>query len=613
MLTDITELTGLREEAIRQHQSWKRRSLTLDAIAADQWQTIWDDLTAEIGEPLVENTVLQMLEDKTAEAASVAPKIFVWPTRGTRSDRAERVAAQRRRVFKSYEDRSMMEVNRVQLFLDWFGHAAAYLTPHCDAYYADGNVRPPAARFPYMVRVDPRQVYPLSHNNTGRLTSVIFTRLRKLTDVKNEYGATHPGILNLEYRHRLSHGKEDGMRQVEETWYYDETTIAVSLSLRPIRPQYDTWRYVAPVAAPKTSIDEWLVEPMPHGLDWCPVAEAKRKTNDGEYRAPVDSVIPRLKVAQNIMARYLEDMSDSIFGPVVFQNIENEEDYGPNAHLRGDGQGDPNVIYPRKPMNFEAIQAVKDQLEMARRQGKFPESRSGSRSGGWTTGRGQDKLEGGYDAELRLAHIDIAHLISWGNVLTAQYDEVHCAGRKTIEGHEGKAAWIETYDPAVLFKGDYRNVVTYGSAAGLDVHNLLSMLALSRSMNAISQRTFMTEAGLVDDPLQEERDMLLENAVQGGIQFFLQQAAAGNLAPLQMLAEKVDGDTMTARQAVMEVIRETQAPVPTEGPTAGGGNEIDPLRQVASLEAGGAGTEGGLSRLGGRLRQLMPANRALNQ
>lgn len=239
---NLTDLAQLRDEAVAQHRGWKRRSLTLDAIAADEWQTVWDDLTVELGKPLVENTLLQALEDKTAAAAGIKPKLVVNPTRGTRQDRAERNAEQRRRVFQSYWDRSIMDRLRFRLFMDWFGHAAAYLTPMADFYNPDGSLAASNQRFPYMVRVNPRHTYPLAHNSTGRMTAAIVTKLRNRKEIEQEYGENHPGLGELRYRW-ASLGREwPALRHVEETWYYDETTWAVALTARTTPPVVEIGR-----------------------------------------------------------------------------------------------------------------------------------------------------------------------------------------------------------------------------------------------------------------------------------------------------------------------------------------------------------------------------------
>lgn len=614
MRTD--ELAELREEAIHAHRGWKRRSFTFDTIASDQWQTVWDDLTSEMSEPLVENVVLQALEDKTYAAGSLSPQLEVHPTRGTRQDRAERAAEKKRRVMMSYWDRSDMDKLRSQLFIDWFGHGATYLYPWADLYHMDGSLRKSAERFPYLVRANPRHVYPLSHNMRGRMTSVIVTKLRRVSDVEQEYGKDHPAIQRL--RQRAARQRIDyKLDQVEETWYFDETISSVMISARPIPSRINTFRYVSPIDAVYAEgerMDEWLFEPSPHGMNWCPMVEIKRLTNDGEYRSPLDVVIPRIKVAHQFMARLLDDVADSVYGPVLMEGILNPEEYGPGAELIGDGQGRAKVEYPRQPVNFEARQVVADQLDMSRRDGRYPEQRAGEAGASIITGKGTNALMGSYSDELRAAHNDVAGGLQWATSMCAHYDEVHGAGTKEIEGIEDSGAWVERYDPVQVFDGDYRCRVSYGAAAGHDKHNFVTLMTLMRSQKAVSQRRYMRETGMVDDVLQEERDILIEDLIMAMEGTLIQQAAqAGNMEPLRRLIEKIDDDSMTIRQAVFETIKEAEM-APTGGGAQGGQQSPDPLRQAASVEAGGSGSADAIQ-AGGRLRQVLPSgvNRALNQ
>lgn len=570
----------------------------------DRWQTIWDDLTAEVGEPLVENTILQALEDKVSAAASIEPQIYVNPTRGTRKDRAEGVATQRRRVFLSYLQASRYSPLRKKLFIDRIAHAAAFSIPQMNYFYQDGRPIPVEGRHPYIVRIDPRSVYPLTHTTSGRLASAIVTRTRRYAEVKAEWGADHPGIRQLEIDRRLTGTKDTPLSTVEESWYFDDSVWAVALSARPLQsPTYMNFQYVTRYdIAVEGRLDVWMQPPIPHGIELCPVVESKRVAWDDGYRGELDAMIPRLKVAQGIMARYLEDLTDAIASPVVMTGIRNPDDYGPYAELIDDGSGSAKLEYPRKPQNFEARQAVLDQVEMSRRQGRFPAQRSGDAGTGWTTDRGVTRLLGSYDGAIADAQSDVAMLLSDVLSICAHYDEVHCAARKTIEGHDGSVPFIETYNPASLFKGDYRVQVTYGAATGLDRTQLLSQLAIMSQMGRISNRRFMRLSGMVDDELQEERTIMEEQIAQAMTGFVFQQAAAGNIDPLRRLKELLDPDDRSVHQAILDVLTETQStPAPGPGNTPGPpGSELD------ALLASATGGPPPLASAGQSLRSVLP-------
>ena len=612
MSLTLLELTELRSEVVGEHQAWKRRSLTLDTMLSDRWQTIWDDLSVEYGEPLVENTLLQAIEDKTAQAASVQPILAVAPTRGTRQDRAERNAEQRRRVMKAYWTRSNTTVMLKELFMDRIGHGAAYLYPWADFYEPDGTRRARSLLYPYLMRCDPRHVYPVGHNTNKRLTSVIITKTRRIGEVEREYGRDHPALRALRLRWSGEMGKSP-LTRVEETWFFDETDWAVAISAypQPFDYAYFTYRNSYPEA--RTRMDEWIVACQPHGLDLCPVSESRRVTFDGEYRGELDTMVPRLKVAQSIMARFLDAVADSIYAPVVMDNIQNPEDYGPNAELIGTGGGPAKVEYPSKPVHFEAFQAARDQVDMSRRDGKHPAQRVGAQeSGGWITGRGSQALMSGYDTALADAQSDVARLLQMSTMIAAHYDEVHCTEegvKKTIEGTEGTVPFVETYNAGQLFQKDYRCEVSYGAATGLDKSQLLSQLGIARSLEGMSLRTFMEKSGMVDDALQEEREIFIENVVKAFTGTMFAQVQQGNMEPLRLALEAVDGDAVTMRQAVVDAIRNMQAPQPEPGPGNQPGPAPDGMTDINAMEAG---TPVALRDAGRSLRGALPASVSQN-
>ena len=603
-VVNMQELDTIREDAVSHWRPWKQRSLTLDSILSDDWKTVWDDLTVEDSEPLVENTILEAMEDKAAEAAGVSPTLLIPPRRGTRSDKAERNAEMRRRVAHSYWDRSALRERLLhQFYLDWWGHGTSVAL-------AWHTFQPQSVdRRAYFLRINPRQFYPLGHDSTGRLTAAILTRMRNVKDIELEYGIDHPALREL-YHFRIARNFRDPTVQVEETWYVDDHQIAIMITDRDTPIQAVPYRMVSPFnLSVRDQMSAWLVEPKMHGLNWCPMIEGKRDTFDDDYRSPLDSAIPRLRVAQNIMARYLEDIADSVFGPVLMDNVINPEDFGPNAELMGDGTGNARVEFPRKPVNFEARQATFDQVEMSRRQLKHPANRSGEASASIVSATGDRQLLGSFNAELALAQTDIAHMLKGVTQLTAHIDEKWCAGKKTIEGFENGKSFTESYDPVTLWNGDYRMQVSYGPASGLDAQNLLVRLSTGRNLGALAKRSFMVQSGLVEDYLQEEREIALEMITDSLFATMLQQAQQGNPSVMQTLAEKLDDDSMSLRQAVIQTIQETQtvngdAQAAGVGPPGG-----DAFTQQRSLEAGGQpGSAEGLRGAGRSLVRGLPPN-----
>jgi hypothetical protein len=604
MLRTIDDLRAIREEALFLHRDWKRRSWTSDLIARNEWSTLWDDLTTEASEALVENIYTEALEDKAASAATLIPQVIVAPSPGTRSDRAEMTAQRKRRAFLSYAYRSNLAQLMVRWYLDWYQHGAAYGLPWCDF-----NATP---RYPYYMRLDPRQAYPMAHDSKGNLTAVLFSRVRRWEDLRQEYGTEHPTINRIEGARASRHVPPPV--QVEEIWYFDTEHWAVAAYDDDIPEFAGQFRYVTPIRQQRLRTGpqaDWLIPPEDHRLDGCPAVEARRETPDGEYRGALDVMMPNLRVAHNLMARILEDTEQHIYAPVVMQNIENPEDYGPGAILLGTGDGDAKVTFARPPVNFEGLQHIQQSLDAARNVGRYPQQRRGDFGASIASAKGVTAVMGAYNTELAWAQRDVAYLIQRINGRCANFDEKWCPGSKQLDGFDEGEVFTDRYDPATLFRGDYRNMVTFGGSLGLDQQQHILMLASMKNMEGMARRTFMAKSGLVDNALREERDMALEQISDAFFAFALQQANQGNVDPLQKIAARIDDDSTTVRAAVMDTIAEVYA-VPAGGQAGPqGGSPMDLVRMARSLSAGGVpGSAEGMPAIPSGLERMLPPNLA---
>lgn len=608
----LDDVRKAREWGVRFHSTWKAQIRVNDAVAADQWNIIWDDGEDEASEPLVENVYKGALEDKMSAAGSFLPSIFVPPPPGTTEDRGERAAQKRKRVYQSYWERSDMPRLLKGMYRDWFHTGAGFLLPWTEWYDKEGVERPSAERAPYLMRLDPRQAYPLAHNSKGQLVKVLFARQRRVAELRDEYGAGNEALRELtKYRNIRD---LDDAEFLEEIWYFDSTWwgVAIGDSLLPAEHQGRQILPTGMIDAVGGSNMAWVGEPVKHGFDGCPVAESKRMTHDDSYRGALEDVIPSLRVAQNFMARILDDLQQNIYAPVVLDNIENSDEYGPGAILKGTGDGKASILRDRPPVNFEGQRVVAETINSAHRQASWPVQRSGDADASVVSAKGVTALAGTFNSELAWAQQDMETVLMSANRLAAAFDEKHCGGKKRIFGMEGVQSYTESYDPTVLFRGDYRNKVSYGDRTGLDESNRLTKLAMLRNLDAISLRTFMEKTNATEDPLQEERDIAIENLTKLFYTSLLpQQIEQGDLTALKDFVERIDDDRETVRSAVMETIRELENPAPGPIPGAPGqGGEIDTIQMMRSLASGGQpGNAEGLPQpptIGPELQKMLP-------
>jgi len=582
------DLLVIRENAMNRHRDWKQRSLTADLIIQNRWTTVWPDLKVTEADPTIENLYLEALEDKAASAAAVAPYVDVAPTRGTRDDRAETNAQKRRRAFVSLMFDSGFDEKQVEWVMDWLMHGAMFGQPWS---------LPEDPEHPFLIRMDPRFVYPVSHDSRGVLSSALVIRGRTVADLKADYPDSErlPEILGA----WAARGKAEMLdRDVEELWYYDKEQWGVAL-VDATQDRMGSFRYVAPGGRPQNGgvFAEWLIPLHPHKLGHCPIVERRKKTGDGEYRGALDGMIPSLKHAHNLTAQLLLDVTRNIFSPMVATGLQNPEDIGPDAILLDDGSGTAKVEYPRPGVNFEALQHVAAQMVAARGVGAYPMQRSGDFGASIASAKGVNAVMGQYNTQQGWAQRDMSGFYMDALGRLANYDEQWCGGvLKEIEGFDEGEMFTDKYDAAKFWKGDYRVFVGF-HGEGYDRQSHTSQLAMIRNMGGTAMRTFMRQSGLVTNPLQEERQMAIEARDMAFQQFLMQQAQAGNMEPLQKFSEMLDDDRETVSSATSKTIKEMYA-VPT-GPGAGGapgmqgpggmtGDPGDSVLAERSLASGGA-------------------------
>ncbi|REK34107.1 MAG: hypothetical protein DWQ20_07050 [Actinobacteria bacterium] len=587
------DISEARQHGARQHQAWKKQIAINNATGAGNWQVLWDDDTVEHSDPLVENIYSGSLQDKVYSAASALPQMRTFPARGTRQDRGERSAEKRRRIFESYWTRSRLEKTIQTLYFDWFNAGAAYTVPWANWIHAtEPRLTSPGERFPFFMRMHPMFAYPLSHDSLGSLTEILVARKRPLGAMKKEYGLNHPNIKAIESQLPLK-GKEADRELVEELWFFDKThwAVAIGTSVDHITfDQRNRFMQIQPQVGGEGQVIGWLPDPVKDQLGVCPVVETKRATHDGEYRGALEDVIPTLRVAQNIMARLLDDIDMSIYAPTVLENIKDPHKYGPGAVLEGTGEGTARIERDRPPVNFEAQQTVAAMQDTARRQAAWPPQRSGNPDASIVSAKGVVALAGTFNVELATAQGDIAFGLQEITARTAALDEIHCTpevGQKRIDGVEGDKQWSENYNPGTDINGDYRLIVSYGENAGLDRQNQLVQDATELGQGTMSRRQFIERRGR--DALATERDILIEQLTDIYIQQVLPlQLTQQDPAVLEFL-DAIDSDDTTTRGAVLKALRDAQVVAERQAAqqAEAGGAPFDALGAIQSLQSGG--------------------------
>jgi len=592
MMPTEKELSDLWRFAVENHTDWKRRSRVSDLMVAGKWNVIWGDLAVQEHDPLVENLYIEALEDKAAAAASITPFIEVAPTRGTRDDRAERDAQLRRRIFISFMRDSMLEDKQQAWYFDWFQHGLCAAVP-----WVNWNAE---ERRPFLIRLDPRTIYPISYDSNDQCSAVLAVKYRRVVDLVNDPTAQE-AIRPL--RQSIESSGRKMPQVVQEIWWMDSSEWGLAYG----HAGDDLYRTQYPITPPgKSSSVVWAVPPHQHNLQGCPAILKVRRSPDGEIRGALDSMIPNLRVAQNVMARILEDLERNVYAPDLIEGVENPEEFGPGALLIGTGEGRMRYESARRPANMEALQQVMVQTEYARGAGAFPQQRSGDFGASIASAKAAMAVMGSYSTQQGWSQRDIALFYRLALARLANFDQEWCPGRKEITGWDEGEIYTDKYNPETFWRDDFRLEVGFHNM-GLDEHNYLVRLGVAKNMGGLARRSFMRKSGLVDNPLSEEREIALENVTDAFQALMFNQAAAGNPEPLTRFAREIDGDQTTSRAAAMKVIKDLYT-VPEGGKQGAPPGGPGAIEQIRSLEQGGIpGQAAGLPQVGGPLATMLPA------
>ncbi len=213
----LGELREIRRVALDLNRNSKGRMTRSDRILRGEWHKVWPDLSVTQSEPAVENVYLEAAEDKAATAASILPIFDVPPRRGTRADRGERQGELASRVFTTLAQNSRLDAHHVGFYLDWWVYGLM-----CGMAWKDWD---DPLGMPYLERLAPRHVFPVSFNPRGELSEGLIIRKQRFVDIMREFGA---GNAALQQMAQSAHGRIEPMYEV--VWWANESEWSIALA-----------------------------------------------------------------------------------------------------------------------------------------------------------------------------------------------------------------------------------------------------------------------------------------------------------------------------------------------------------------------------------------------
>jgi len=312
-----------------------------------------------------------------------------------------------------------------------------------------------------------------------------------------------------------------------------------------------------------------------------------------------DQAIEPLRFENQIANMIVDHAADWMSSPMVEFGIENPEDYGTSAVLKGKNE---NAFMRRMPpaQNNPGIWTTIDSLRGSARESSVrPESRAGIVEQNIASAAFVVAIQGPVATLVAQAQrIEASALTEClsicfevdekflSYVLDADGNPTDEPWKKYISGSVNAQPFAESYTPAQDIRGDYTISVEYGGAAGADQTGFEIRMNQAVINKIIPRRIAREKHSMVGDVLKAEQMIYEEELIDAGLQFVKAKAAAGDFGPgaaVVRAIQKPDADVLVVLAQLGEVI--AQPPPVMAQPEGATGNEA--FTQASSLARGG--------------------------
>lgn len=533
--TNLRNLRDRRDWLVDLHSAHKSRVQSVTNVATGNWYVEWPDLSQTPEAPTVANQIELGIAHWSAIGGAILPSVRV-PINKTADRRKEKPAARKRerRVRELWEASNINELATLW-WGDYSGAGTAVMGAWCNFEEKD-----PAKRNPYLMRFDPRTTYPLKDTN-GNITELLVAR----SITKAEVAAMHPQWAQV--------FKNSDDEQVEEWFWYTNDRVQYML--------VDVSKDGRKANRNITLVDkEWE-------LGFVPAYEVNLPSFDGQRRGLFDQALHIMRTTQRLMLMTIMSTEEHAFPAIASYDVINPEDFGPGADIRyRSAEGKIERLGPQS--HFDVKDLVARLGEEAAKGSTYPQQLTGDPGASIVSSRGIKASMGALDARLAVAHKQFE--VGFGKVsgFLLAFDEVFCAGKKTIIGDEKDTSDAEEYDPSKDVNGAWRVSCTYGLGAGSDPANIEMRLNMNLANGLLSRETARHQLPFLEDPDAEPIKMLregMQDSVIAGVLAMSQQGGPALAGQALKLLNKDSADYDTIMEELIDLV--TQPPEQPAGPT----------------------------------------------
>lgn len=505
-----------RDLLIQAHQAWKDRIENVTLIVNGEWFRVWPDLSREPSAPTVANTIEMAISHFSSIGGSVVPSVRVPVPHKEAGPDGARGAAKRERRLREIEDESNMS----NLLARWFGD---YSGGGANAAFVWADFTLPAEeRNPIIHRIDPRHYYPIVDAQGTVLECLVARRVHAYETIRR-----YPELETLV--------NIDDADLEEWFWFTPERIRHIIADVSP---------------SGRETRDGLVLLDIENELGMVPVVENVRPSYDGERRGIHDQTIHILRVQHHLMNLTIEATEEDVYSPLVYYEVEGIETFGPGAQMR---MRTPDAQVSRVPTQnrFDVKDLIGRLEEQARFQSVFPIQLTGDPGASIASNRAIQGSQGALNARLALAHKQFEWFLEKVSAIVLRFDEIYCAGNKTIYGDAHDRKKPEGYNPERDVAGNYEVSRSYGLGAGSDPVNKETRLQMHLAAELISKDTARENLDFLQDGLIEEKKISKEMMIAAVNQGILAMSAQGDVDAALAYFKFLNDPDLTMEEVLM--------------------------------------------------------------
>lgn len=533
------------------YDEWHDELETIYKLYAGEWDVVWPDAVRSKALPKVMNYIQIASDDRARSVSGMRPSMVYRPQKP--GDKPRAAADKVERIVNGW-----WEKNYVQLATERWAHdsIAGGLTV-CNTFPFRQFALPKAERFAAFERIEPALCYPDPIFSNGPFVeSMVVTAERKVRDVENQFGVRL--FSGMQNRNAMG----DVVRLI---WFYDDTEVCVVAEATD---------------APYTEKPSEVVFQVKHKMGKCPVVIGTRKTMDGRYRGEFYGSLGVINFLNRLMTLVLDDAISKVYPSKLSWEIENPEEYGPDALLEATSERARFEFVQPPTQTFTNMQLLRDLQGAARAGVLLPPSRSGDPNESIISAAGISASQSQRTEDVaNIQQQIIAPMMEAAFQMASQFERQWADVEKTINlTSYSRGAGAEIYTPSKDLPEHCNVKVVYGPVAGLDPINTNVMVLQQHGSGLISKRTAMEQSPFVEDPQREEKQQVLEQLDAATLAGLYAKAQQG-LVPAETVAairKAVESDETSLHDAIMANLNAAPMAPPEPSPGGMGGNPASP-------------------------------------